>query len=102
MDRIEHALQRAARTGKPMAVYFVDLDRFKLINDAGGHRRGDAVLTAVEQQRLGSRARGADTVARFSGDEFVILCENLTSDLGPRFTQDRRRDPRDVRFALSH
>ncbi len=80
MDRIDHALQRAARTGAPIAVFFVDLDRFKLINDAGGHRRGDAVLTAVAQ-RLAGRARGADTVARFSGDEFVILCENLTCEL---------------------
>ena len=79
MDRIGHGLSRAARTSRYMAVLFVDLDRFNLINDAGGRSRGDAVLKAVAR-RLAKRARATDTVARLSGDEFVILCEDLRGE----------------------
>jgi len=76
MDRIEHALSRRGRDDALVAVLFVDLDRFKLFNDAQGHGRGDAVLRAVAA-RLVARSRAADTVGRFSSDEFVIVCENL-------------------------
>src|ERR1019366_3950538 len=59
-----------------VAVLFVDLDRFKLFNDTRGHDRGDAVLMAVAQ-RMVERSRAEDTVGRFSGDEFVVVCEKL-------------------------
>jgi diguanylate cyclase (GGDEF)-like protein/PAS domain S-box-containing protein len=78
MDRIEQGLQRSARIHAPITVLFLDLDRFKLFNDTGGHSRGDAVLVAVAN-RLVEHSRAEDTVGRFSGDEFVIICEGLRS-----------------------
>jgi diguanylate cyclase (GGDEF)-like protein len=59
-----------------LAVLFVDLDRFKTVNDRHGHRTGDDLLVAVAQ-RLVSVLRPVDTLARLSGDEFVIVCEDL-------------------------
>ncbi len=76
MDRLEQALRRAARSGRPVAVFFLDLDRFKLINDSLGHDVGDQVLGAVAD-RLGSVMRGSDTLARFGGDEFTVLCDEV-------------------------
>ena len=76
MDRIEQGLSRTARDRGLVAVLFVDLDRFKLFNDTRGHDRGDAVLMAVAQ-RMVERSRAEDTVGRFSGDEFVVVCEKL-------------------------
>jgi diguanylate cyclase (GGDEF)-like protein/PAS domain S-box-containing protein len=76
MDRIEQGLSRSARDEALVAVLFVDLDRFKLFNDSRGHRRGDAVLMAVAD-RLANHSRAGDTVGRFSGDEFVVVCEKV-------------------------
>jgi diguanylate cyclase (GGDEF)-like protein len=78
MDRIEHAFSRSRRSGTLSAVFFLDLDRFKSINDLFGHRVGDELLVAVAA-RLTSHLRPGDTLARLSGDEFVILCEGLES-----------------------
>lgn len=75
-ERLDHAAARAARTGKSTAVLFADLDGFKLINDTYGHAVGDLVLTAVAV-RLSALVRPGDTLARVSGDEFVLLCEDL-------------------------
>jgi diguanylate cyclase (GGDEF)-like protein/PAS domain S-box-containing protein len=74
MDRLELALSRARRDHHNVALMFLDLDRFKLINDSLGHEMGDHLLTRVAQ-RLGTALRAVDTLARFGGDEFTVLCE---------------------------
>ena len=74
-DRLGHALARLRRQPGEIAVLFVDLDRFKLVNDGMGHGVGDAVLLDVSA-RLSAAARSGDTVARLGGDEFTILCED--------------------------
>ena len=76
-ERIEHAGSRARRSHSTAAVLYADLDRFKQVNDTFGHAMGDTLLTAVAR-RLRSLIRPGDTLARLSGDEFVILCEDLT------------------------
>jgi len=76
LERIEHAIVRSGRSKKLVAVLFVDLDRFKEVNSAHGHRTGDDLLIAAGE-RITSVLRPADTVAHLNGDEFVILCEEL-------------------------
>jgi diguanylate cyclase (GGDEF)-like protein len=76
LERLGHAVRRGRRSGKMAAVLFADLDRFKLVNDLHGHGVGDQLLVAVAQ-RLTAVLRPGDTLARLSGDEFVILCEDL-------------------------
>jgi len=76
MDRLEHALARAERSGRPPTLLFIDLDRFKHVNDIGGHEVGDAALVEAAR-RLCAVTRDADTVARMGGDEFVVLCEDV-------------------------
>ena len=80
MQRLEHALVQAQRHGRRLAVMFIDLDRFKLINDNLGHEAGDMMLRELAH-RLKMRLRQGDTVARFGGDEFVMLLEEIT---GPK------------------
>ena len=77
-ERLEQAALRAQRANTYTAVLFLDLDRFKQVNDAHGHHIGDELLRAVAQ-RLSTLVRGGDTLSRFSGDEFVLLCEELGS-----------------------
>ena len=77
-DRLELALARSSRLGTTVGVLFLDLDRFKEINDGLGHGAGDEVLVQVAA-RLQSVVRGEDTVVRFGGDEFVILCDGIAS-----------------------
>lgn len=78
-DRAEPAFARAQRTGVPPTALYLDLDRFKPINDEHGHDAGDHVLQ-VCARRLSEAARETDVVARVGGDEFVVLCEGLTSE----------------------
>ncbi|MBF0304417.1 MAG: sensor domain-containing diguanylate cyclase [Alphaproteobacteria bacterium] len=77
-DRLAMALSRARRGGAKLALMYVDLDRFKPINDTLGHEAGDAVLKAVAE-RLNQALRKVDTVARVGGDEFVVIAESITS-----------------------
>jgi diguanylate cyclase (GGDEF)-like protein len=76
-QRLEHATQRGRRSHNPAALLFADLDHFKAVNDTHGHQVGDALLIAVSR-RLAALLRPGDTLARVSGDEFVILCEDLS------------------------
>ncbi len=76
-DRLEHAINLAARHETGVAVFFLDLDRFKNINDSLGHDIGDRVLCRVAE-RLKKTVRSTDTVGRLGGDEFVILVEDVT------------------------
>jgi diguanylate cyclase (GGDEF)-like protein len=75
-DRVDHALELAARRLTRCGVIFVDLDRFKQINDVAGHAIGDEVLVEVAH-RLCAAVRTSDSVARLGGDEFVVLCEDI-------------------------
>ncbi len=77
LDRMRQALARSGRRPGPAAVLFVDLDRFKLVNDSLGHDVGDELLVAVAE-RLQAEVRPHDTVARLAGDEFVLLCEEIS------------------------
>jgi diguanylate cyclase (GGDEF)-like protein len=74
MDRLDQALARLQRHASPLALLFVDLDHFKVVNDSLGHAAGDEVLVHAAD-RLRRALRPTDTIARFGGDEFVILCE---------------------------
>ncbi|MEO0803437.1 MAG: diguanylate cyclase [Cyanobacteria bacterium J06642_2] len=78
MERLEHALKRKQRRPKyALAVLFVDLDRFKTVNDSFGHAAGDLLLIEVAN-RLRSCLRQADTVARWGGDEFTVIIDEIT------------------------
>ena len=79
MDRLQGALERLDRSSGNVMVAFVDLDHFKVINDSMGHEWGDRVLRRVAR-RINEAVRPADTVARFGGDEFVVLCESVADE----------------------
>ncbi len=78
IERLDHAFQRSRRTHRASAVYFIDLDRFKTVNDTHGHGIGDELLIAVAE-RLGRLLRPSDTLARLAGDEYVVICEDMDS-----------------------
>ncbi|MDP9441861.1 MAG: EAL domain-containing protein [Actinomycetota bacterium] len=79
-DRLERALRRSQPRSSAVALLFVDIDRFKLINDTFGHAAGDRLLV-LTAQRLVEAVRAGDTVARFGGDEFVVLLEGVSGEV---------------------
>ncbi len=79
LDRLDHGLGRAKRSGGGLSILFVDVDRFKLINDSYSHAVGDELLISIAG-RLDTESRPGDTVARLGGDEFVLLLEGVKSD----------------------
>jgi diguanylate cyclase (GGDEF)-like protein/PAS domain S-box-containing protein len=88
LDRLGHALRRSRRRDRGVAVLFVDLDRFKVVNDSLGHKAGDRLLVDVAM-RLSSALRPADTLARFGGDELTLLCEDITDESDARAIAER-------------
>ena len=79
LQRLEHAIVRSSRTARLVVVLYVDLDRFKDVNDTFGHHTGDSLLCAVAH-RISGLLRTGDTLARLAGDEFVVLCEELDTE----------------------
>ncbi|MHB8576186.1 MAG: putative bifunctional diguanylate cyclase/phosphodiesterase [Dehalococcoidia bacterium] len=96
MDRLDHALARNSRHFHPTGVLFLDLDRFKVINDSLGHAAGDALLAEVGR-RFGGCLRSGDSVARLGGDEFAVLLEDVCNERDATEVADRilacMRDP---------
>ncbi|MFT4243099.1 MAG: EAL domain-containing protein [Acidovorax sp.] len=98
VDRLQRAMAASARSGAQGALLFIDLDNFKDLNDTLGHDTGDQLLLQVAQ-RLKGCVRDADTVARFGGDEFVVLIEGLHSD-APRASTEAAQVARHITAAL--
>jgi diguanylate cyclase (GGDEF)-like protein/PAS domain S-box-containing protein len=95
VDRIDQALRQAARSNQCTALFFIDLDRFKNVNDTRGHAVGNRVLRGVAE-RLAAVTRDMDTVARIGGDEFVVLAPDIGNhlhavDAGTRLVQELLR-----------
>ena len=98
LDRCEQALRASARRKNHGAILFLDLDKFKLLNDTQGHSVGDLLLIDVAQ-RLVASVRDEDTVARMGGDEFVVILEELSSDL--TIAREQAKDVAEkIRFAI--
>ncbi|HET9654475.1 MAG TPA: EAL domain-containing protein [Kineosporiaceae bacterium] len=88
MEHLAGALARAQRSGSPVGVLFIDLDDFKSINDSFGHSAGDEFLTRAAA-RIQASIRASDLPARVGGDEFVIICENLTDPADATLVADQ-------------
>jgi diguanylate cyclase (GGDEF)-like protein len=102
INNLKVALQRLLRSpGRAVAVLFLDLDRFKVINDSLGHGAGDELLTAVAD-RIGHNLRRHETLARFGGDEFVILCEDIFDDQDAVAVAERVLKSFTTPFHLTH
>ena len=91
VERLTLALARTARSCRQVAVLFLDLDRFKWVNDTFGHRVGDLVLIEVAE-RLRGALRPTDLAARLGGDEFLVLCEDLVTLADARVVADRVKE----------
>jgi diguanylate cyclase (GGDEF)-like protein/PAS domain S-box-containing protein len=91
LDRLRHAMARSRRDGSTLAVLFCDLDDFKHVNDTLGHEAGDRLLRTLAPRVRGA-LRAIDTLARFGGDEFVVLCEGLSDPSEVLAVADRLLD----------
>ena len=100
LDRIAQAMRRTRRTKDCFAVLFIDLDRFKLVNDSLGHAAGDRLLLGIAD-RLRTVVRPADTVARLGGDEFCVVLESIHTPQDARLVADRTRQAFAEPFHLS-
>jgi diguanylate cyclase (GGDEF)-like protein/PAS domain S-box-containing protein len=87
-DRLQHAMVRAARSGLRLALLFIDLDRFKTVNDTLGHHVGDELLKQVAGGLAGS-LREDDTLARLGGDEFIVLLEDIDGEHGAHLVAEK-------------
>jgi diguanylate cyclase (GGDEF)-like protein/PAS domain S-box-containing protein len=87
-DRLQHAMVRAARGAEQLAVIFIDLDRFKNVNDTLGHHVGDELLKQVAKS-LSACLRDGDTLARLGGDEFIVLLEDIGGERGARMVAEK-------------
>ena len=92
MDRLYHAVKRGERTGSRFSVLFIDLDRFKFINDSLGHLAGRLISSTETADRINHLIRPADTFARLGGDEFVILLEDIDELSNATGVAERVRD----------
>jgi len=102
LNNLKLALERLGRgPNRSVAVLFLDLDRFKVINDSLGHGEGDELLVAVAE-RVGHSLRRHETLARFGGDEFVILCEDIFDDEGAVAVAERVLKTFSLPFQLAH
>jgi diguanylate cyclase (GGDEF)-like protein len=102
LNNLRLALERLGRgPNRSVAVLFLDLDRFKVINDSLGHGEGDELLVAVAE-RIGHSLRRHETLARFGGDEFVILCEDIFDDEGAVAVAERVLKAFSLPFQLAH
>jgi len=99
LDRLNHATARSERTGCRLAVLFCDIDRFKVINDSLGHGVGDQLLVAFAD-RLRAAVDPDETVARFGGDEFVVLLEDLDAESHPHVVAQRIARALETPFVL--
>ncbi len=99
MDRLNHAVRRGERRGGWFAVLFIDLDRFKFINDSLGHLAGDRLLVETAE-RITHFIRPADTFARLGGDEFVILLEDMKEPDNVAAVAERIKDAFRTPFSL--
>jgi len=88
LDRLEHAMRQAARSERLMALFFMDLDGFKQVNDTLGHHVGDDLLEQIAS-RLGAILRMSDTLARIGGDEFTVILEGLQNVDGATKVADK-------------
>ncbi|MEO1172612.1 MAG: EAL domain-containing protein, partial [Myxococcota bacterium] len=100
MDRLTRALARAKRNGKGFGVLFLDMDRFKTVNDSLGHLAGDELLLEAAR-RMESCLRETDTVGRLGGDEFVVLVDELTGETDATRVAERIQTKLNRPFKLS-
>jgi diguanylate cyclase (GGDEF)-like protein/PAS domain S-box-containing protein len=91
LDRLEQAIAQAKRWSQKFAILFLDLDRFKMINDTLGHDMGDAVLETVARRLEGS-VRGMDTVARYAGDEYILILMDIEEAQSAAFVAQKILD----------
>ena len=97
-ERLKSALGKAAEPGVEHALFFMDLDQFKVINDTCGHRAGDELLKQLAAQ-LNYSLRDSDTLARLGGDEFAVLLENCPLEHAQKLADKMRQLVKEFRFA---